>query len=304
MQIILFRESRGTARTIRIPNLAIALAAVLTVCSLLTSLYLGIRYLDDDLLSSQVIASWEARLDAQREEVQRLQAQTEVESYAVGRRLAGMQARLLRMEALGERITEMAALDKGEFRFDEPPALGGPDGHDELGDEPLRYAAAVDELARQIQIREGELEVLQSLLANRRFQAEVELAGRPVEKGWMSSAFGRRVDPFTGRMAWHSGVDFAGQQGSHVVAVAAGVVTFSGKRGGYGKLVEINHGGGYVTRYAHHSEVLVEVGDIVKKGEPIALIGSSGRATGPHVHFEVLRNGRAIDPRRYIARSR
>jgi murein DD-endopeptidase MepM/ murein hydrolase activator NlpD len=276
--------------------------ALLVVTGLLCAFYLGFRYLNDDLLSEQIIATWQGRIDEQREEIQQLQARTDVEMYAVGRRLAGMQARLLRMEALGERITEVASLDKGEFRFDEPAALGGPSEY--LAEEPVPYASAVDELARQIEARESELEVLQSLLANRRFHAEVAPAGRPIEKGWMSSAFGRRVDPFSGRMAWHAGVDFAGQMGSRVVAVAAGVVIFAGERGGFGKLIEINHGGGYVTRYAHHSEILVGVGDIVKKGEAIALIGNSGRATGPHVHFEVLRNGRPIDPRRYVARSR
>jgi murein DD-endopeptidase MepM/ murein hydrolase activator NlpD len=304
MQIILFRESSGRAQTLRIPNVALGALAALFVCSLGLSTYFGLRYLNDDLFSDQVIANWQARLDVQHAEVQRLQAQTGVELYAVGRRLAGMQARLLRMEALGERLTEVASLDKSEFRFDEPPPVGGPEGADFGSEQPFLYVTAVEDLARQIEIREQELEVLQSLLSNRRFQSEVALAGRPVEKGWLSSGFGRRVDPFSGRMAWHAGVDFAGPKGGHVVAVAAGIVTFAGMRGGFGKLVEINHGGGYVTRYAHHSEILVQVGDVVKKGEPIARIGQSGRATGPHVHFEVLRNGRPIDPRRYIARSR
>jgi murein DD-endopeptidase MepM/ murein hydrolase activator NlpD len=287
-----------------IPNGLVIAAAAVFVCSLVTSLYLGVRYLHDDLLSEQVIASWEARLADQQSEVQHLQAQTSVEMHAVGRRLAGMQARLLRMEALGERLTEVASLDASEFRFDEPVSIGGPEQADALLDEPLLYATAVDELARQIEIRESQLEVLQSLIHNRRFHDEVELAGRPVERGWMSSGFGRRADPFTGRMVWHNGVDFAGPQGGNVVAVAAGVVTFVGRRGGFGKMVEINHGGGYVTRYAHHSEILVHVGDVVKRGDRIALIGASGRATGPHVHFEVLKNGRPGDPRRYVARSR
>ncbi len=304
MQIILLREGKGTAQTVCLPNLVIVAAAVVFLAGLVSSGYVGVRYFSGNLLSEQIVAHWQERINEQRAEIDRLQAKTSVEMNAIGRRLAGMQARLLRMEALGERITEVASLDQGEFRFDEPAAFGGPETGVDLPDEPLIYAAAVNDLARQIQLREGELEVLQSLLANRRFHDEVALAGRPVEKGWMSSAFGRRADPFSGRMAWHAGVDFAGQKGANVVAVGAGVVVFAGTRGGFGKLVEINHGGGYVTRYAHHSKLLVEVGDIVKKGEPIALIGMSGRATGPHVHFEVLKNGRPIDPRQYIARSR
>ncbi len=304
MQIILFREHKGRAETLAIPNALVAVLACLLVIGLCTTAYVVQRYLSQDLLPAQVINSWQSRLDRQRNEIEELQAQTRAEVNAVGRRLAQMQARLLRMEALGERLTEMAALDRDEFRFDQPAAVGGPEDLDETAGDSLLYASAVEQLAAQLQTREMELAVLESLLAQRRFSNEVSLAGRPVERGWMSSGFGRRADPFSGRMAWHAGVDFAGPEGGNVVAVGGGVVVFAGHRGGFGKLVEINHGGGYVTRYAHHSEILVQVGDVVKKGDVIARIGSSGRATGPHVHFEVLKDGRPIDPRRYIARSR
>jgi murein DD-endopeptidase MepM/ murein hydrolase activator NlpD len=119
-------------------------------------------------------------------------------------------------------------------------------------------------------------------------------------QGWISSYFGQRPDPFTGRNAFHRGLDFAGPAGSQVVSVASGVVTFSKDRFGYGRTVEINHGNGYVTRYAHNQKALVAVGDTVQKGQPIALIGSTGRSTGPHLHFEVLRNGRAVDPMSFV----
>ena len=117
----------------------------------------------------------------------------------------------------------------------------------------------------------------------------------------MSSPFGKRVDPISGKNAWHSGVDFAGRDGSDVIAVASGVVTFAGERSGYGKMVEISHANGYLTRYAHHKGLLVESGDVVKKGEVIGVMGSSGRSTGPHVHFEVLKHGRPVDPARYVS---
>ena len=119
----------------------------------------------------------------------------------------------------------------------------------------------------------------------------------------MSSRYGSRNDPITGRQAWHNGVDFAGKDGSDVVTVATGVVVYSANRNGYGKMIEINHGGGFSTRYGHHKELLVEVGDIVKKGQVIGLMGSSGRSTGPHVHFEVFKNGRVVDPASYIHRA-
>ncbi len=303
MQIILLRQDKGRAQTLWIPNAVLYFAAALLVVGLLSTSYLIHRYFAQDLLPTQVVVSWQERLERQRIEIEDMQAQTRAEAAAVGRRMASMQARLLRMEALGERLTELAAIDKAEFRFDQPAALGGPDEGQDFFDG-LLYATAVDQLAQQVRAREAELSVLESLLAERRFTNEVSLAGRPVERGWMSSSFGRRADPFSGRMTWHAGVDFAGPEGGNVLAVGGGIVVFAGRRGGYGKMIEINHGGGYVTRYAHHSEILVDVGDIVKKGDTIAKIGATGRATGPHVHFEVLKDGRPIDPQRYIARSR
>jgi len=148
------------------------------------------------------------------------------------------------------------------------------------------------------------MSVLETLMMNRNLQAEVMPAGRPITRGWLSSYFGIRTDPFNGRRVHHKGVDFAGKMGSDVVSVAAGVVTYSGKRSGYGNLVEINHGNGYSTRYGHSSELLVKVGDTVKKGQKVAKMGTSGRSTGPHVHFEVLLNGRAVNPKKYIHASR
>jgi len=131
---------------------------------------------------------------------------------------------------------------------------------------------------------------------------EVFPEGRPIGRGWISSYYGMRTNPFTGKLQFHKGMDFASKSGSNVQAVAGGVVTWSSKRYGYGNLVEINHGNGYVTRYGHNKENLVQVGDTVKKGQSISLMGSTGRSTGPHVHFEVLKNGRQINPQRFVQR--
>jgi murein DD-endopeptidase MepM/ murein hydrolase activator NlpD len=158
----------------------------------------------------------------------------------------------------------------------------------------------MDELGSQLDDRELKLNVLEDFLLNRKLRGEVHPEGRPVTSGYISSHFGNRTDPFTGRAAFHKGVDFAGREGAEVVAVASGVVIWSGDRYGYGQMVEINHGNGYVTRYAHNAENLVAVGDTVKRGETVAVMGSTGRATGPNLHFEVLHNGRVVNPLSYV----
>jgi murein DD-endopeptidase MepM/ murein hydrolase activator NlpD len=308
MQIILFREKSGRAQPRRVPGAVVVALALFVVAGLIGNVLVVTRFLSNDLLDSQIIAKWQSHLTGQSQEIERIQSQSRVEMDAVGRRLAAMQARLLRIEALGERVAEVAQLDEGEFRFDEAPAVGGPET-DIADAQPQPQAGpefmlAADDLAAQIKAREDELEVLASLLANQKFHEEVALAGWPVKLGWMSSGFGRRVDPITGRMAWHAGADFAGKPGSDVVAVASGVVTFAGEKNGYGRMIEINHGAGYITRYGHHDELLVAAGDVVKKGQVIGRMGSTGRSTGPHVHFEVLKDGHPVDPARYVARTR
>jgi murein DD-endopeptidase MepM/ murein hydrolase activator NlpD len=221
---------------------------------------------------------------------------------ALALRLGQLNARVLRLDALGQRLTQMAGLDDGEFDFSSLPSLGGPE-------EPLAIAdveqvssllTALDRLGAQVEDRQQQLNVLEDFLLNRKFRDEVHPEGRPVMAGYISSNFGNRTDPFTGRAAFHKGVDFAGRAGSEVVAVASGVVIWSGDRYGYGQMVEVNHGNGYVTRYAHNAENLVAVGDTVKRGEKIAVMGSTGRATGPNLHFEVLRNGRVVNPLSYV----
>jgi murein DD-endopeptidase MepM/ murein hydrolase activator NlpD len=154
-----------------------------------------------------------------------------------------------------------------------------------------------------ISSRESQLQILQSMLSDKKLKRESMVAGRPIKKGWMSSEYGMRIDPFHGKQQWHAGVDFAGRDGDDVIAVASGVVTWSGDRNGYGKMVEINHSDGYITRYAHNQENIAHLGAIVQKGDVIAQMGSSGRSTGPHVHFEVFKNGRTVDPASYIHRT-
>lgn len=256
-----------------------------------------------DALTHEMVDRWKDVMEAQSEDVAQARRDAEARLRASAVRLAQLQARIVRLDALGERLTQVANLEEGEFDFSGPPALGGPEVDVGTDYTVPDYLAVLDGLTDEIANREQQLAVLETLLVNRKLKNDVFIAGRPVQKGWMSSRFGVRTDPITGQRAHHYGIDFAGKAGSDVITVAAGVVTHAGPRSGYGKMVEINHGGGYTTRYGHHQELAVKVGDIVRKGQVIGYMGSTGRATGPHVHFEVYKNGRVVDPSTYIHRA-
>ena len=278
--------------------LALPLAAV-TLIALQWSVKSG-----HSLLTQDVSKTWEQTLTAQQLEIENTRNEAQSKLEALTLRVAELQARLVRLDALGERMTVAAKLEHGEFDFSQPPALGGPSEElDNHNFEVATFMDMIDELSFKIEDRQHQLQTLEALMANQKIEESIFVAGRPITKGYLSSRYGRRTDPFSGRVAWHAGVDFAGKDGSDIVAVAAGVVTWSAERYGYGNLVEINHGNGFTTRYAHCKENLVKIGDVVKKGQLIALMGSSGRSTGPHVHFEVYKHGRAVDPASYIRRA-
>jgi len=221
-------------------------------------------------------------------------------------KVAELQSRLIRLDALGEKIAINSNFDNGEFDFSRTPGIGGLVLEDDYSSSVYKSEATLsilmDSLSSQIEKSEYQLNILDKQLFSKEFNMNSFIAGKPVLSGWMSSKFGNRIDPFSGKPSWHNGVDFAGKFGDEVIAVASGVVVFSGKKNGYGNLIEINHGNGYVTRYAHNQSHLVVPGDIVEKGQIIAKMGSSGRSTGPHVHFEILRNNKNINPERYIYR--
>ena len=255
-------------------------------------------------LNNELVSKWREVLRIQQREVDEAKTDARGSLEAGATLLANLQARIVRLDALGERLISVAKLNEGEFDFSQPPALGGPlNEAQDLNNDVPDYMKRLGKLSEEIESREQQLSILETLLVSRKIQSDLFIAGRPVEKGWMSSRFGARIDPITGKRAWHTGVDFAGKEGSNIIAVAAGVVVYSGSRSGYGEVVEINHGSGFTTLYGHHKKNMVKVGDIVKKGQVVGLMGSSGRSTGPHVHFEVYKHGRIVDPSSYIHRS-
>ncbi|GGC82224.1 hypothetical protein GCM10011362_33430 [Marinobacter halophilus] len=253
---------------------------------------------------SELVADWQEKLSQQRSDVSqiRISAQEQIDALTI--RLGDIQGRLLRLDALGQRFVESGLVTSDEFNFDQPAAVGGPE--DTLdGDS---YSAPqltdmINQLELLIDDREKQLRLLDKVSSRHKLENELYLQGRPITWGWLSSPYGYRSDPFTGKRRWHAGVDLAGKEGSDIITVGAGVVTFAGDRFGYGNLVEVDHGEGLVTRYAHAKTVKVETGDVVQKGQVVALMGSTGRSTGPHVHFEVIRNGKSENPEKYIKRA-
>lgn len=279
--------------------LLLSLLILLPAAILYTGFVLGQSHAAATPSQLQLAAEQQQLLHQQELAEAKREAQDSLNALAanVGR----LQAHVMRLDALGERLTEMADMDGGEFDFSLKPAQGGPESTAAMRDVVVHdFINSLNELSLKLENRDHQLDVLEGLLMSHSLHEEVYPTGRPVKSGWLSSHFGERTDPFTGQLAQHEGVDFAGKEGSEVIAVAAGVVTIAERRYGYGNLVEVNHGNGFVTRYGHNKDILVLQGQTVKKGETLATMGSTGRSTGPHVHFEVLRNGKPVNPAKYI----
>lgn len=249
-------------------------------------------------------AVFQARLAEQQEKLAAARERASSEVNAMTRRLAHLKSHVTRLDALGRKLIDVSNIDADEFDFDLDPGIGGPEAATGRGLDAAELEDEVASLARVLEDRERQLSVLDDVLAERRLDAASTPSGEPIGEGWMSSAYGYREDPFTGERAWHGGVDFAGREGSPISAVGAGIVTYAGERWGYGNLVEVTHGDGYVTRYGHNSRILVEEGEVVRRGDQVAEMGSTGRSTGPHVHLEVLKDGETINPWKYVQAER
>ncbi|MDT8382962.1 MAG: M23 family metallopeptidase [Gammaproteobacteria bacterium] len=308
MNIIFIGKRGRQTKTLKLGSPAVILGALLAVTLIPSTMFFGGYFTAQQAGPGQdqaLISAWQGEMEAQRDEIAMARRKVDEDIDALALRLGELQAKLIRLDALGERLTEVAKLDRGEFDFSTAPAVGGPEGGEAVETIAIPdFVQSLETLTRQVDDRSAQLGLLETMLMNRNLEDEVSPAGRPIKRGWISSYYGMRTDPFTGRREHHKGMDLAGKEGSDVISVGAGVVTWAGDRYGYGKLVEINHGNGYSTRYGHSAEILVQVGDTVKKGQVLALMGSTGRSTGPHVHFEVLFKGKAVDPKKYILATR
>lgn len=286
MNIIVFTKRAGKPASIQLEGwrMVAALVGVLVlvpIMAVLAGVYLGKSQAHNALIPGE----WAQELVQYREQISRASEQAREEVDALATRLGHLQAQSVRINALGQRLVEVAKLDKAEFDFNAPPAQGGPQADIELAQEidAPSFMKSLDDLAEQMDNREQQLRVLESFFMNRSLEVRILPTGRPIQGGWISSYFGMRTDPFTGWREFHKGIDFAGKDGTEIQAVASGLVTWAAERYGYGMMVEINHGNGYITRYAHNRENLVKVGDVVTKGQSLALMGSTGRSTGPRM---------------------
>ena len=299
MHLRIVTGPHGRTRDIDLTGPRLLLASVLVVGIFIAGLALG-RFLLGGNAEQRAYARAMAQ---QKTDLQAARGQIDGKVDALAARIGSLNAQLIRLDALGRRLTDLAGLDRGEFDFARPPPAGGPEGQEVQGGsvQVPELTSVLDTLEQQINDREQQLGALEMVMASRELGQRIMPGGLPLIGGWISSHFGHRSDPFTGRGAFHAGVDFAGPAGSRVIAVGPGVVSYSGWKQGYGNVVEITHPTGYVTRYGHNSRNLVQVGQSVQKNDAIAVIGSTGRSTGTHVHFEVLRDGNVLNPMKYLA---
>lgn len=304
MNVILIPNNAGTGRHVSFSPRQVALLAVVALIAL--PMVIGtVAYHIQALIANPAgrdpafLASQYQQLRAERLAIEKTRRDAAAHLDALAQRVGHLQAHVMRLNALGSRLTRLAGLDRREFDFSDEPAVGGPETSVSRLTVP-DFLESLEQLSAQVTTRSERLEALEQVMLDRKAVEQATPMGWPADGGWLSSSFGRRSDPFTGRVAFHEGVDIASKMGSPIRAMGVGVVTFAGEKTGYGLMVEVNHGQGQVTRYAHAQAVLVKVGDRVTKGQSLALVGSSGRSTGPHLHLEVLRNGQPVNPQNYL----
>jgi murein DD-endopeptidase MepM/ murein hydrolase activator NlpD len=301
MNVIFFSHRNGRARQFNLSHpLTLSILSVLGL-GLLATIFIAGLTLGQHSMARMAVLSPTSTLRAERQQIATLRNQVQERVDALAMRLGTINANLIRLNALGKQLTQMANINSREFDFDHDPPQGGSDSDGVgRGVQAADVTSMIDDLSRQIDARSAQFSSLENVIIGRQLSSQVKPSGRPVREGYISSYFGERMDPFNGEEAMHKGIDFATDAGADVLAVAEGVVTWSGPREGYGNLIEINHGNGLITRYAHNAHTLVAVGDTVQRGQAVAVVGSTGRSTGPHVHFEVLRNGTQVDPMTFV----
>lgn len=240
-------------------------------------------------------------LSAQRTESAKSQVYLRENLNAMAVKLGQMQAHVLRLDSLGERLATLTGMGKQEFNFDKKPGQGGVESSQPAHDMTIsEFGQQLDGLMKKLDDRSDQLGLMEAMLVQQQAKKVAMPSTRPVTTGWYSSNYGYRIDPFTGQKAFHEGVDFMADSGAAIHAAGGGIVVYADTYAGYGNMIEIDHGNGLISRYAHASKVLAKVGDVVMKGQKIGEVGSTGRSTGPHLHFEVRHRGAPQNPEHYL----
>ncbi len=308
MQLLFISKTRKKSLSLTLGPLSLCVCFVISIVAGLLIFHAGSQFslnltrgsVED--LYAQAAPIWNQEIGIQQQMLEQAQEDASNNLDALATRLSKLQAHVMRLDALGSRLASMADLNEIEFDITATPGLGGPQPVKNYKSMEVNdFITALEQLNNKVQDRAEKLAAMESMLIDRTLQSQTIPTGSPTMDGWISSLFGERTDPITGKLEFHDGIDYAGKPGSPILAVGSGIVTWSGVRYGYGNMVEINHGNGYQTRYAHNKKNLVVVGQKVDKGQVISLMGSSGRSTGTHVHFEVINNGKAVDPKKYIS---
>lgn len=301
MNIILVSSRLAKTHSISLGRLQLLVALMASFVLMLGAAfgmqYLMVRYAPEDLAEGmQTLLS-----KVQSAEQEKQQSYLHSSLDAMASRVGQMQAQMQRLDALGGRLAKLTGMKPEEFQFDQPPAQGGP-----LITAPAQQMSVsaleheLDSLSKVVSDRNDKLLALETMLMQNQLSSRLLPSISPINDGWYSSNFGWRIDPFTGSSAMHEGVDYMVPEGTAIHASAGGVVAYSDYHPQYGNMVEIDHGNDIVTRYAHASRVLVKVGQVVRRGEKIAEVGSTGRSTGNHLHFEVRYKGIAQNPVRFL----
>jgi murein DD-endopeptidase MepM/ murein hydrolase activator NlpD len=306
MNVILVSNRFAKARSITLTGVHLTLLAVLAaalfVGAVFAAQYAIVRF-QPGWMSNEMRA-WMA--SAQQDEQQKQQAYLRKSLDTMAMHLGQMQAQVLRLDGLGARLAKLTGMKPQEFSFDKLPAQGGP-----YLPAPLQQEISLSSMQQQmtelnalLSDRSDKLVALETMLMQDKLSRKLLPSVAPIKDAWYSSNFGWRIDPFTGKNAMHEGVDYMVPEGTPINASAGGMVVYADSHPQYGNMVEIDHGNQVITRYAHASKLLVKVGQMVRRGQEIAISGSTGRSTGPHLHFEVRYKGMAQNPVRFLEKAK
>ena len=309
MKIILLKDNTSGNGTICISGhkllfCGLGLLVVLPICLAAVSYWLvsSIDRSFNPFIDPEYRIAVETRLSEQQQDVQKTRDYVRKHMDVLGRRVGSLQAQVSRINAVEQRIADTSGINLDDFQFDEDPPVGGVAASDAVDSEQIDIENALVAIEKELSLRESEIAAVDFLLSRNSLNTKQTPTGWPVKGGWVSSNFGMRLHPISGKKQFHRGVDIPGKEGGKVLAVADGVVVKSTKASTFGWMIQIDHGDGYTTLYSHNRKNLVSEGETVIKGQAIGEIGSTGLSTGPHVHFEVSKNDRSINPVKYLYR--